>query len=179
MYSHGPAGHSHSPAGYSYGGGGGNQHFDDYHDGPSSTGPKSFVSVSNRLNGEGGPDGVINIDHQAYAGPAPRPYRGDTGGADDYEPDPLHPLRDYHATGHDDEDMYVRLRHEYQSKARAQPSPYFRDYGYEPSSNAPVRSTGHRDQRSRHGGGGGGGGVGNGGARESKAYWRMSYVQDV
>jgi len=183
-------------AGYSYGVGAPNKYFGDYQDGPPpppptssssyhTAGPKSFVSVSSRLK-EYAPDGaVINVHHGYGYDTADdgryrhRPYHAP---AADYESDesgdPLHPLRDYHSTAHDDEDMYARLRHEYQSKARKSPalpasSPYFvsargaggdDDYG-EPSSSR-AEWTRQRD-------------VDGQAPKKQQAYWRMSFTQDV
>lgn len=172
----------------------------DHYYSPSS-GPKSFISVKNA--DEDGPDGVINIDHghrgdesskvkgssPSYGASTKGSKKGPSGGgsyghyyssgpSSEADSDPLHPLRDYHSTGHDNEDMYIKLRHEYQSKA-AKPkttsssssSPYYyhrSDY-QEPSSTS-VHSTRHA-----------------GGAAEDdsavrpakkKAYWRMSFVQN-
>lgn len=177
-------------AGYSYSSGIPSKGFDDYNDGPSyrspsSAGPSSFVSVSSST-GEDDPDGIINIDHGTAAGDGYDPaddhryrYRQPTSspkGSGRYE-DPLHPLRDYHSTAHDGEDMYVRPRHEYRSKGRASKSPaapsspyyrppHFDDYG-EPSSTS-VQSKRPSTWDERNDGGGG----------KGKAYWSMSYVQN-
>lgn len=168
--------------------------YDDYHDDGGSYdrhrsfrpnggggGPKSFVSMSNLDEDES--DDVINIDHAAalyepgkagtpsYGGEgtsAPSPYRG--GGPLDGA-DPLHPLRDYHSTGHDDEHMYAKLRHEYQTKS-ARPSklssPYYpqhqSDFLHEPSSPSVHSTRPVTDDREK--------------PTKQKAYWRMSYVQN-
>jgi len=166
--------------GYSYGTGTPNKYFDDYQDGPSyhssSNGPKSFVSMSSHVDNDE-PDDVINIDH-GYDPSAHHPssstkvspsYRGRTSSSH-YESDPLHPLRDYHSTGHDDEGMYTRLRQEYQSKGRAksQPSsPYYHSLGdYNEPDSTSVHMTRHRDNDQP-----------DGKLHKKKTYW-MSYTQN-
>lgn len=159
-YSYGGGGGGPSAAGYSYGDGPDKYFGGDYQDGPSPTssssyssaGPKSFVSVSKRLN-EYGPDGaVINVDHgygydtDDRRGPS-YPYRSPSASgalADDYEsssaadesdPGPSRGYRNpggYHPAandGDDDDDdhhksdVYSRIR---QSKSSPMPSsPYF------------------------------------------------------
>lgn len=165
------------------------KHFDDYHDGPSSSpyhdrlsspyhhyptsssdGPKSYVSMSTNLNDDDS-DGVIAIDHGRG---------GDEEDASDnyrHQSDPLHPLRGYHASDHDhDHDMYARLRQEYQKKSgKSSLSPYFQqhgDYNYEPSS---VYS--RRHEASSDDDGDDGADEGDGKSPRKKAYWRMSFVQ--
>lgn len=177
-------GSSGGPAGFSYGAGPPSKHFDDYPDGPasyhhSSDGPKSFVSMSSNLD-EDEPDEVINIDHgraydpaddQRYHSPPSSPYGAKTSGH--YQSsDPLHPLRNYHASDHDNEHMYNRLRQEYQRKSsanRAVPSsPYFPHYSdYNEPSSTSVQSRRHD--------------VGTDGDGDKldkkKATWSMSYTQ--
>lgn len=219
-YSYGP-----SASGYSYGGGGGggpsaagysygdgpDKYFGgDYQDGPSPTssssyssaGPKSFVSVSKRLN-EYGPDGaVINVDHgygydtDDRRGPS-YPYRSPSASgalADDYESssaaadesDPG-PSRGYRNPGypaandgddgdhhhHHKSDAYSRIR---QSKSSPMPSsPYF------PSVNSgAVAETGDDDYSEPSSTytewskrNRDAGGV------KQPAYWRMSYSRAV
>lgn len=158
-------------SGYSYGTGFSNQNFDDYYDGP---GPKSFVSVSSNLD-DGEPEGVLNINHGYGYGPSDdRPHRQSSASygirsSGHYESDdPLHPLRDYHSTNHDNEDMYARLRQEYETKGSSKSSPYFPNYGdyQESSPNSVLISKQYSDDNS-------------GSPQRKKAYWSMSYVQDV
>lgn len=170
-----------------------------------TAGPKSFVSVSSRLK-EYAPDGAaIDVDHgygydtAAYDddddGGRYRYRGGGTGGgptdprAADYESadvesagggDPaLHPSRDFRSRHHDGE-------HHIDGAYPPASSPYFvtarggaayggggggggdDDYG-EPSSSRAEWTGGRRDD----------GGRGAPVKRPQKAYWRMSYTQDV
>lgn len=182
--------------------------YDDYHDGPptssyynqfsSSDGPKSFVAVSGHLSGDDDPDGgVININHgNDYDSASDRPqaphhlpsssknsasYKSGGGGISgryDYQhriTDPLHPLRNYHSIEHNNEDMYTKLRQEYQTK-RAKPtvsSPVSPHYSYNDDFNEPSpTSIELRHVKSDNSGSGDK-------APKSKAYWRMSYTQNV
>lgn len=181
-------GSSGGAAGYSYGTGLPNKNFDDYHDGPSSyhvpssDGPKSFVSMSSNLD-EDEPDEVINIDHgraydpsddQRYQHSSSSPYGAKSSSHYQSSGDPLHPLRNYHASDHDNEHMYDRLRQEYQRKSSANPavplSPYFQSHGdYNEPSSTSVQSRRHDIDAD-----GGGDKLDN-----KKAYWSMSYTQDA
>lgn len=169
-----------SSGGYSYGTGSSNKHFDDYHDGPSSyhsssDGPKSFVSMSSNLN-EDDLDEVINIDHGRAPDPSEdqryysssSPY-GAKSSSHYQSSDPLHPLRNYHASDHDNEHMYDRLRQEYQRKSSVNPvvslSPYFQHYNdYNEPSSTSVQSRRHDFDT-------------DGDSDKKKAYWSMSYTQ--
>uniref|UniRef100_A0A2S2QBX3 Uncharacterized protein n=1 Tax=Sipha flava TaxID=143950 RepID=A0A2S2QBX3_9HEMI len=168
--------------GYSYGTGLPGKNFDDYHDGPSSyhhssssDGPKSFVSMSSNLN-EDDLDGVINIDHGRAYDPSSddRRYRpsspyGAQSSSHYRSGDPLHPLRNYHASDHQNEHMYDRLRQEYQRKSSVNPvaslSPYFQHYNdYNEPSSTSVQSRRYDVDA-------------DGGDDGKKAYWSMSYTQ--
>ncbi|XP_025192930.1 peroxidasin homolog [Melanaphis sacchari] len=152
-----------SPASkYSYGVGGGKQtdgEFDDYHDIPSpysgrplsnsDEGPKSFVSMTRSNSDDVDPADVYNINHGQ-------------GSYDVVEDTP----RDYHghfsADSDDEDDAY----HGHGSSKSLPKSPYFYrsgDYAYEPSSTSVQSRLHDADDKSP----------------KSKAYWRMSYVQDV
>lgn len=151
-------------SGYSYGVGSGLQsdgEFDDYRDLPSPYsgrpfsggrgGPKSFVSMTRSNSDEADSGDVINIDHGR-------------GTYDVVEG----PSRDYHgylSADHDDEDDTYRGHGPSKSVPK---SPYFYrsgDYAHEPSSTS-VQSRIHDIDAE-------------GKPPKSKAYWSMSYVQDV
>lgn len=160
-------------AGYSYSTGLSNQNFDDYHDGP---GPKSFVSVSTNLD-NGGPEGVLNINHgygYDYSSDDQTPHRQslasyDVRSPDQYEStDPLHSLHNYHSTTHEDEDLYGKLKQEYDTRGGEKSSPYFPNYGdYQESLPTSIQpSKQYSDER-------------NDKAQRKKAYWSMSYVQNI
>lgn len=154
-----------------------NQNFDDYHDVP---GPKSFVSVSGHSD-DGEPGDVLNVNH-GYAydySPDDRtpPHRQSSVSYGVRSPgryesdDPLHPLRDYHSTGHDgEEDMYAKLRQEYRTEGSEMSSPYFTNGGggeyHEPSPTSVQQSKRYGDGSSDK-------------PQRKKAYWSMSYVRDV
>lgn len=195
-------------AGYSYSSSpdGDNRYnsYDDYHDGPSpvfnqySTGPKSFVSVSSHLSGDEDPEGgVINIDHgrdydstvdrpQGYPSPSSKnspSYSGGGGKSGRYDyhraADTSRPSRNYHSTGHDAGDAYPRPRQGYQTKETSAPSlapssPY---YSYGEDSNEPSPTS--IESRLAKNGNPGNSGRGVGKDPKSKAYWRMSYTQNV
>lgn len=165
-----------SSAGYSYGT---NNNYDDYHDGPSyhhssSTGPQSFVSMSSNFD-EGEPEGMININHGSgynsndyqkynYQPSSSKISSSYNSGRSSGHYDPLHPLRNYHSTGHDNEDMYTKLRQEYETKSRGTKSPYYHQYSNdynEPSSTSVQSSLQNNAEK----------------PPKKKAYWRMSYVQ--
>ncbi|XP_015365016.1 PREDICTED: uncharacterized protein LOC107162575 [Diuraphis noxia] len=151
-----------SATGYSYGVVEGLQSdgdFDDYRDVPSpylsrpllggGDGPKSFVSMTRSNSDEADPGDVFNIDHG----------RGSYGGVKG----PPRDHRGYSSADHDYEDDTYR-GHE---PAKSVPiSPYYYrsgDYAHEPSSTS-VQSKIHDTD---------------GKPPKSKAYWRMSYVQDI
>jgi len=153
-----------SAAGYSYGVGGGLQsedEFDDYRDVPSpysshplsggSGGPKSFVSMTRSNSDESDPGDIINIDHGR--------------GAYDVVEGPSRDYRGYSSADHDDEEDAYRSHGPTKSVPK---SPYFyrsTDYAHEPSSTS-VQSRIHDVDV-------------DGKPPKSKAYWRMSYVQDI
>lgn len=164
-------------AGYSYGT---SNNYDDYNDGPSyhhssSTGPQSFVSMSSNFD-EGEPEGMININHGSgydssdyqkypYQPSSSKVSPSYNSGRSSGNYDPLHPLRNYHSTGHDNEDMYTKLREEYQTKrSGGSKSPYYHQYSndYNEPSSSSVQSSLHENGEK---------------PPKKKAYWRMSYVQ--
>jgi len=173
-------------SGYSYGTGGG-PHADDYHDGqlspyhsPPVTGPKSFVSVSSDL-GEDVADGAYNVDHAPngydyYSSGDRSGYRSPSydyaGNHDRALPSGRYETDDYRSPGPDDENVYPRFGHEYSANDGAEksspyyPSNLYGDYS-EPSSTS-VQSS----RRSNIDGGGKS-------PRKQKAFWRMSYVQNI
>jgi len=152
-----------SATGYSYGVGSGLQSdgdFDDYRDVPSpyssrplpggSGGPKSFVSMTRSNLDESDPGDVFNIDHGRGL------YEGVKGPPRDY--------RGYSSADHDYEDDTYRGHGP--TKSTVPKSPYYyrsSDYAHEPSSTS-VQSRIHDVD---------------GKPPKSKAYWRMSYVQDI
>lgn len=153
-----------SSAGYSYGVGSGLQsdgEFDDYRDVPSpysgrplsggSGGSKSFVSMTRSNSDESDHGDVINIDHGR--------------GAYDVVEGPSRDYRGYSSTDHDDEE---NTYHGHGPSRSVPKSPYFyrsTDYAHEPSSTS-VQSRIHEIDV-------------DGKPPKSKAYWRMSYVQDI
>ncbi|KAF0766189.1 peroxidase-like [Aphis craccivora] len=152
-------------AGYSYGVGGGKYsdgEFDDYHDVPSpysglplsdsGRGPKSFVSMTRSNSDEADHGDIININHGH--------------GSYDVHEGPSRDYRGYSSADHDDEDDTY---HDHRITKSSPKSPYFyrgSDYAYEPSSTS-IQSTQSRLQDAQDK------------PPKSKAYWRMSYVQDI
>ncbi|XP_050429351.1 peroxidase-like isoform X2 [Adelges cooleyi] len=134
--------------------------YDDYLDPSGGGGPKSFMTVGNYEDSSDGGD-VISIDHgEAYESSKTSPSER-SGSRYTREDDPLHPLRDYHKTGHDNEEMYSRLRDEYRSRSKPKGSSFDDgDDQNEPSSSSVnYRATPEK--------------------KKNNAYWRMSFVQSV